>query len=217
MAAYGEIPMTVDIVYEGRAVARNFAWMRPEDLVFTYVVNGWLLGEDPPAVDVLAWNNDPSSLSARFDAELLDLFVGNALAEPGAFRVLGTAVDLGTVTCDSYLVAGMTDHIAPWRACYLTSQLVAGRCEVVLTPTGHIHSVVNPPGRPKARYFTGAEPGPDPDAWLAKATEHQGSWWPHWVEWLVARSGAERAAPEKLGSPRYPAGDPAPGCYVYER
>jgi polyhydroxyalkanoate synthase subunit PhaC len=203
-------------VYDRKDVARTFAWMRPNDLVFNYVVNNWLLGKDPPAFDILAWNDDSTNLSARFDRDMLDVFAHNRAAEPGGVEVLGSPVDLSKVTCDSYVVAGKTDHITPWQPCYMTSQLMGGRSEVVITSTGHIQTIVNPPGKPRARYFAGPEPGPDPEAWMAAAEEHQGSWWPRYADWLLERSGDERRSRSKLGSRKYPAGDSAPGRYVHE-
>jgi polyhydroxyalkanoate synthase subunit PhaC len=124
-------------VYDRKDVARTFAWMRPNDLVFNYVVNNWLLGKDPPAFDILAWTDDSTNLSARFDRDMLDLFAHNRAASPGGMEVLGSPIDLGKVTCDSYVVAGKTDHITPWRPCYMTSQLMGGPSEVVITSAGH--------------------------------------------------------------------------------
>jgi polyhydroxyalkanoate synthase len=203
-------------VYDRKAVATNFAWMRPDDLVFNYVANNWLMGNDPPAFDILAWNSDSTNLVARFDAEMLDIYAGNKAATPGAIELLGTPLDLGKVTCDNCVIAGQTDHITPWMPCYMTTQLLSGPSEVIITSTGHIQTIVNPPGKPRARYFAGPEPGPDPQAWLREATQEQGSWWPRYADWLLARSGEERDAPTKLGSREHPPGDPAPGRYVRE-
>ncbi len=204
-------------VYDRKDVARTFAWMRPNDLVFNYVVNNWLLGKDPPAFDILAWNDDSTNLTARFDRDLLDIFAGNRIAEPGGVEVLGTPIDLGKFTGDTFVVAGKTDHITPWQPCYMTSQLVGGKAEVIITSTGHIQTIVNPPGKPRARYYAGPEPGPDPDAWMAAADEIQDSWWPRYADWLVERSGSERTPKATLGSRKHPAGDPAPGRYVHEK
>jgi polyhydroxyalkanoate synthase len=203
-------------VYDAERIARAFAWMRPNDLVFNYVVNNWLLGADPPAFDILAWNNDGANLPARFYAEMLDIYAHNRAAIAGAVTVLDTPVDLARVDVDSFIVAGMTDHITPWMPGYMTSQLLGGRSEVVVTSTGHIQTMVNPPGKPRAHYFAGPETGPDPEAWMEQAAAHDGSWWPRYAEWLLARSGEERDAPSKLGSRRYPALEPAPGRYVHE-
>jgi polyhydroxyalkanoate synthase len=203
-------------VYDAAQIARAFAWMRPNDLVFNYVVNNWLLGDDPPAFDILAWNNDGANLASRFYAEMLDVYAGNRAARPGALEVLGTPIDLGRVECDNFVVAGMTDHITPWMPGYMTSQLLGGPSEVVVTSTGHIQTMVNPPGKPRARYFAGPEPGPDPQAWMAQAEERQGSWWPLYADWLLERSGSERDAPSTLGSRRHRPLGPAPGRYVLE-
>jgi polyhydroxyalkanoate synthase subunit PhaC len=203
-------------VYDAERIGRAFAWMRPNDLVFNYVVNDWLLGADAPAFDILAWNSDGSNLPSRFYAEMLGLYAENRLATPGAQRILGAPVDLLSIEVDNFVVSGMTDHITPWKPGYMTSRLLGGRSEVVVTTTGHIQTMVNPPGKPRARYFTGPEPAPDPDLWIAQATQEEGSWWPRYADWLIARSGEERAAPKRLGSRAHPPGDPAPGRYVHE-
>jgi polyhydroxyalkanoate synthase len=203
-------------VYDAEEIARAFAWMRPNDLVFNYVVNNWLLGEDPPAFDILAWNDDGANLASRFYFEMLDLYAHNRAARADAQEVLGTPIDLRRVQCDSFVVAGMTDHITPWMPGYMTSRLLGGESEVVVTSTGHIQTMVNPPGKPRARYFAGPEPGPEPEAWMARATEHEGSWWPRYADWLIARSGGERDAPGTPGSARHRPLGPAPGTYVME-
>ena len=202
-------------VYDSEQIARTFAWMRPNDLVFNYVVSGWLLGEDPPSFDILAWNDDGANLPSRFYGEMLELYADNRAALPGAVEILGTPIDLGRFTGDSFIVAGMTDHITPWGPGYMTSELVGGTAEVVVTSTGHIQTMVNPPGKPRARYFTGPAAGPDPEAWLAGATAHEGSWWPRYADWLIERSGPSRDAPGRLGNADHPPLDPAPGRYVH--
>jgi polyhydroxyalkanoate synthase len=203
-------------VYESERVGRAFAWMRPNDLVFSYVVNNWLLGEDPPAFDILAWNDDGSNLASRFYAEMLELYAHNRAATPGAMWVLDTPIDLGQVACDSFVVSGMADHITPWMPGYMTSQLLGGHSEVVVTTTGHIQTMVNPVGKPRARYFAGPQAGPDPEAWMAQATGHDGSWWPRYADWLLARTGELRDAPTEQGSRRHPPIEAAPGSYVRE-
>ncbi|MDP9399086.1 MAG: alpha/beta fold hydrolase [Actinomycetota bacterium] len=204
-------------VYDADSVKHNFAWMRPDDLIFNYVVNNWLLGEDPPAFDVLAWNNDSNNLSARFDAEMLKLYGRNAAATPGALQVLGTHIDLSKVDCDTMVIAGMTDHITPWQPCYMTTQLLSGASEAIITSTGHIQTVVNPPGKARARYWHGPATAASPEEWLAtQATEHSDSWWPRFAQWLQERSGDERPAPSSLGNAEYLPLDPAPGRYVRE-
>ena len=203
-------------VYDRSDIARNFALMRADDLIFQYVRNNWLLGDDPPAFDILAWNVDATNLSAAFDRDMLELYAENKAAQPGGVNVLGTPVDLAKVDCDNFIVAGLTDHITPWKPCYMTSQLLGGDSQVIVTSTGHIQSVVNPPGKPRARYWGGLEPGPDPDEWMAAAPQHEGSWWPVWSEWINARSGPAKNAPRRLGNRSHPPDDPAPGRYVLE-
>jgi poly[(R)-3-hydroxyalkanoate] polymerase subunit PhaC len=204
-------------VIDKRDMAKTFAWLRPNDLVWNYVVNNWLMGRDPPAFDVLAWNNDPTALPGRLHADFVELFSRNALAEPNGDSILGTPIDLSAVRLDSYVVAGRTDHITPWKPCYSTTQLLGGESRFVLTSTGHIQTIVNPPGKPRARYHSGSAAPADAEAWLARATEQEGSWWPDWRNWIGERSGKLTPAPTKLGSRRYPPRDPAPGQYVLER
>jgi polyhydroxyalkanoate synthase subunit PhaC len=204
-------------IYDRKALAMNFAWMRPNDLIFNYVINNWLMGENPPAFDILAWNADSTNLTAALDHDVVELYASNAAATPGAVTVLGTPIDLSKVECDNYIVAGKTDHITPWKPCYLTSQLLGGHSEVVVTSTGHIQTIVNPPGKARASYHAGPAGGRDADAWLAGAERRDGSWWPHWAQWLTARSGERVPAHENLGSENHPASDPAPGRYVLEK
>jgi polyhydroxyalkanoate synthase subunit PhaC len=201
-------------VHSGRDMARVFAWLRPNDLVWNYAVNNWLLGKEPPAFDVLAWNADTTELPAALYAQYLELYEGNLLARPGGLTILGTPVDLGKVDVDTYAMAGSTDHIVSWRAAYATTQVLGGRVEFVLSNAGHIQSMVNPVGGAKASYRTGPETGPDPDRWLERSTEHRGSWWEHWAAWLAERSGNRHPARGNLGSADHPPLGPAPGTYV---
>jgi polyhydroxyalkanoate synthase len=203
-------------VLAGRELARVFAWMRPNDLVWNYWVNNYLLGNDPPAFDILYWNNDTTNLPARLHSDFLDLFLANPLRTPGTLTLLGTPIDVAKVNCDSYLLAGITDHITPWMACYATTQMLGGRCEFVLSSSGHIQSILNPPGNPKARFLRNPQLPPEPDAWLAGAQQHAGSWWDHWRDWLTERSGERETAPKTLGSRRFPPDVKAPGTYVFE-
>jgi polyhydroxyalkanoate synthase len=204
-------------VLDGEALGRIFAWLRPNDLVFNYLVNDWLMGNDPPAFDILAWNSDSTRLPAALHEQFLRLFEHNLLRTPGALTVLGTPVDLSRVKCDAFVTGALTDHLTPWASCYQTTQMLGGDSEFVLSSSGHIQSLVNPPGNPKMQYFTGPPPGPDPEAWRAKAEPHPGSWWERWADWTIERSGADRPAPRELGSKKHPAGDPAPGRYVHQK
>jgi polyhydroxyalkanoate synthase subunit PhaC len=188
-------------VLEGHELAQAFAWLRPNDLIWPYWVNNYLLGEDPRAFDILYWNNDTTNLPARLHSDFLDL--------------LGSTIDLSAVGVDTYVLAGVTDHITPWRSCYATTQTVSGRCEFVLSSSGHVQSIINPPGNPKASFLLNPEPAKDPDAWLAGAQQHAGSWWEHWRTWLGERSGRRKRASAWPGDRRHRAGAPAPGTYVH--
>jgi polyhydroxyalkanoate synthase subunit PhaC len=204
-------------VINGWQMASMFSWLRPNDLVWNYWVNNYLLGKDPPAFDILAWNADTTRLSSRFHHQMLDMAAGNQLTHPGAMRVLGTPIDISRISCDTYVAAGRTDHITPWHACYRTTQMVSGDSEFVLCSSGHIQTVVADPKHPGLGYFVNPETPPDAEQWLAGAQRHEGSWWEHWVGWLSQRSGERVTAPRTLGSARFPAIEPAPGSYISDR
>jgi polyhydroxyalkanoate synthase len=202
-------------VLDGKEMERVFAWLRPNDLVWNYWVNNYLLGREPPAFDVLYWNSDSTRLPAKFHGELLTLYQENPLPVPGKLTVRGTPIDLSQVDCDFYDVAGVTDHIVPWESCYHSS-LLLGKREFILSNSGHIQSILNPPGNPKATYFTNAERPVDAKAWLEGATKQNGSWWEHWRDWLLARSGPQKEAPAAPGNSTYTPLADAPGTYVFE-
>ena len=171
-------------------------------------------GPHPPAFDILAWNGDATNLTAGLHADFLTIASQNALAG-GGVKVLGDEVDLGKITGDAFVVAGLTDHITPWEGCYTTTQLLGGSSEFVLCSSGHVQTLVNPPDNPRSRYFTGAELPPTAEEWKSGATEHQGSWWGRWFEWLGPRAGALVARPRQLGNRAHPVLEPAPGSYVH--
>ncbi|MEH6800907.1 MAG: class II poly(R)-hydroxyalkanoic acid synthase [Halopseudomonas sabulinigri] len=204
-------------VLEGRDMAKIFAWMRPNDLVWNYWVNNYLLGNEPPVFDILFWNNDTTRLPAALHGEFLEMFKSNPLTRAGALEVCGTPIDLKQVKSDFFVIAGLNDHITPWEACYKSARLLGGKCEFVLSSSGHIQSILNPPGNPKSRFFTNTEMTDDSKKWLETATKQSDSWWQYWREWLHARGGKRKAAPELLGNEEYPALEPAPGTYVHER
>jgi polyhydroxyalkanoate synthase subunit PhaC len=204
-------------VLDAASIARVFAWMRPNDLVWHYWVNNYLMGKDPAPFDILFWNSDSTNLPAKLHAGFLDLLLRNPLVEPDKIEILGTPINLHNVTCDMYIVAGLTDHICAWQACHRAARLFGGSAEFVLNSSGHVQSLVNPPGNLKAKYFTNVRLGIDPDQWYASATEHKGTWWDHWLDWLERRSGQKRASPQSLGNERYAPLEPAPGSYVHQR
>jgi polyhydroxyalkanoate synthase len=201
---------------DGRALAEVFAWLRPGDLVWNYWVNNYLLGRKPPAFDILFWNADTTRMTARLHADFVDLAMENYLVSPGSLTVLGVPVDLSRVTVDSYLVAGIADHITPWENCYRSTQLLGGESRFVLSTSGHIAALVNPPSNPKASFQVNKENPGDPQEWLRTAHTEQGSWWPDVVAWLGDRSGAQQAAPEELGGAGLRPLADAPGTYVFD-
>jgi polyhydroxyalkanoate synthase len=202
-------------VINGWQMASMFSWLRPNDLVWNYWVNNYLLGQDPPAFDILAWNADQTRLSSRFHHQMLDMVAGNQLVHPGAMTVLGTPIDISRIACDTYVAAGRTDHITPWQTCYRTTQMVSGRSQFVLCSSGHIQTVVADPQHPRLGYFVNPETPPEAEQWLAGAQRHEGSWWSHWVDWLSERSGDRMTAPKTLGSARFPTIERAPGTYIH--
>ncbi len=201
-------------ILPGRELSRIFAWMRPNDLVWNYWVNNYLLGNKPPAFDILAWNADMPNLSAGLHADLAALCLNNPMVEPGGLSVLGTPIDVAKIDQDAYVVAALTDHITPWEACHRTIGMLSGDSRFVLSSSGHIQAIVNPPDNPKASYWAADNPTGDAEAFLAGADRHTGSWWTEWSEWLAARGGDEQAAPRRLGTRGLPVLDPAPGPYV---
>jgi polyhydroxyalkanoate synthase len=203
-----------DIV-PGSALRSLFAMLRPNDLVFNYLVSGWLKGESPAPFDVLAWNDDATRTTAKFALESTKLAL-DGWDGPGP-TLLGVKTDFSKVSCDSYHVGGLTDHITAWRACYDTAHLVGGSDkEMTLIRSGHIQSVVYPADSTRYDRWYGPPTPTDPDEWLKTVPLEKGSWWRPWTEWLVARSGPEKPARATLGNRQYPPLAPAPGSYVLE-
>jgi polyhydroxyalkanoate synthase len=201
---------------DGRSLAEVFAWLRPNDLIWNYWVNNYLLGRRPPPFDILFWNADTTRMTAGLHRDFLQLGVTNALVQPGAATMLGSPVDLALIDRDSYMVAGITDHICPWQSCYRSTQLLGGRKRFVLSSSGHVAAMVNPPGNDKARYQVAKECPEDPQEWLRRAETCHGSWWPDYAGWLAERCGAEKAAPDELGGGGLVPICDAPGTYVYD-
>ncbi len=208
-------------IVKGNDLARGFAWLRPNDLIWNYVINNYLMGEDPPAFDVLFWNADATNLSASLMGDFLHLFETLAFTRKGEVKMAGHAIDLSKVKSDLFILGGTTDHITPWRACYRSTQLFGSKdVTFVLSQSGHMQAILNPPGNPKAKYYVSKKPGLPPadvDAWLKGAEEVAGSWWPFWMEWLQARSGKKVPAPTALGSKQHPPMEAAPGLYVLDQ
>jgi polyhydroxyalkanoate synthase len=195
-------------------LARTFAWLRPNDMIWNYWVNNYLIGEKPPAFDLLFWNSDSMNMPAGLHRDFVKIGMENPLGKAGGISVLGSPVDLSKVNVDTYLVAGETDHITPWPNCYRTTQMLSGESRFIMSTGGHIAAVINPPGNPRATYRVGEEYPKTPEAWLKTAEVRQGTWWEDWDGWLAQRSGETTPAPAKPGSKLHPPIEPAPGTYV---
>ncbi|WP_232730114.1 PHA/PHB synthase family protein [Novosphingobium kunmingense] len=207
-------------VIKGNDLARGFAWLRPNDLIWNYVINNYLMGDDPPAFDVLFWNADATNLSATLMGDFLHLFETLAFTKRGEVTMAGHPIDLSKVQSDLFILGGTTDHITPWKACYRSTQLFGSKdVTFVLSQSGHMQAILNPPGNPKAKYYVSKRAGKPPadvDDWLKGAEEVAGSWWPFWMDWVQKRAGNKVPAPKSLGSKKHPPMDAAPGLYVLE-
>jgi len=196
----------------GGQMAVTFDVLRANDLLFNYVVSNWLMGQAPPAFDILAWNADSTRLPAAMHSFYLRSLYGRNELARGKLELAGQRLRLADVKSDAYIVGAINDHIVPWTSSYKATGLLGGPVRYVLSSGGHIAGIVNPPG-PKSWYQT-AETGPaDPAQWRAGAQTHAGSWWEDWAAWAGARAG-DLAEPPPMGSARYPALGPAPGDYV---
>ncbi len=203
---------------DGRDMAEMFAWLRPTDLVWRYVVNNYVQGRKPAPFDVLFWNADTTRMAAALHRDMVLMGLRNALVTPGAISMLGSPVDLSKITSDAYVIGGVADHISPWQATYRSARLLGSKDNrYVLSTSGHIAALVNPPGNPKASYRTGPVDAEDPEQWLESAQKFGDSWWPDYVSWLAERSGPEVDAPKALGGEDLPPLGPAPGSYVMEK
>jgi polyhydroxyalkanoate synthase len=179
-------------------------------------VNNYLVGKPPPNFDILYWNADTTRMTAGLHRDFIDIALGNSLTEPGKATMLGTPVDLSTVTVDAYVTAGIADHLCPWQACYRTTKLLGGESRFILSTSGHIASLVNPPGNPRSTFQVAETTPSDPKEWLASAETQQGSWWPDYLGWLGERSGEQVPAPATLGGDLEVLAE-APGTYVYDK
>jgi polyhydroxyalkanoate synthase subunit PhaC len=201
---------------DGHELARMFAWMRPNDLIWNYWVNNYLLGNQPPAFDILYWNADTTRLPAGLHGDYLDLYFTNPFVNAGKLTLNGKTIDMSRIKADSYVIAGVTDHITPWKGVHKTAQIMGEGTTFVLSNSGHLQSLLNPPTNAKASFMIGAVNPSGPDAFVAAAEKRKGSWWPDWRDWLRARSGEEVVAPASLGSEHHPVLAAAPGTYVFD-
>ena len=202
---------------DGRQLAEVFAWLRPGDLVWNYWVNNYLCGNKPPAFDILFWNSDTTRMTAQLHADFIDVAMDNALVHPGGVTFNGLLIDLKQVEVDTYVLAGISDHITPWESCYRTTQMLGGDVRFTLSRSGHIAALVNPPTNPKATFQTNPKNPLEASAWLAGSTTEKGSWWPDWATWLAEHAGADIEAPSELGGGGLVSLAAAPGTYVFEK
>jgi len=202
----------------GGELAAVFSALRANDLVWSYVVNNYLKGGQPPAFDILFWNADSTNLPGpMFCWYLRHMYLENSLREPGKLSMLGQRVDLGRLAMPAYVLATREDHIVPWQSAYRSVQLLGGVARFVLGASGHIAGVVNPASANKRSYWTNPTPTPEAQAWLAGAQEHRGSWWNDWTAWLEPHGGGRVKAKKTLGGGGLKPFEPAPGRYVLRR
>jgi class II poly(R)-hydroxyalkanoic acid synthase len=203
---------------DGRSLAEVFAWLRPTDLVWRYWVNNYVEGKSPAAFDVLFWNADTTRMAATLHRDMITMGLHNSLVTPGAVSMLGTPVDLNQLATDAYVVAGVADHISPWQACYRSARMLGVKnTRFVLSSSGHIASLVNPPGNPRASFRVADVDEPDPAFWAESAEQRADSWWPDFVSWLAERGGEKKDAPDVLGGAGMAPLESAPGSYVLEQ
>jgi len=198
-------------------MADMFSMMRENDLIWSFVVNNYLMGREPMAFDLLYWNSDSTRMpAAMLIYYLKEFYQRNRLREPGGLTLADTSIDLSKVKTPTYLMAAKDDHIAPWQSCYPGIQLLAGPKKIVLAASGHVAGVVNPPASKKYGYWTNSKRPADPETWLDGATWHDGSWWSDWYRWLSRKAGKKVPARE-VGSGKLKPIEPAPGTYVKVR
>jgi len=203
---------------KGGELASTFSFLRPNDLVWNYVVGNYLKGETPPAFDLLYWNSDATNMPGpMYCWYLRNTYLENALRRPGALRVCGQALDLSAIRAPAFIYGSREDHIVPWRGAYQSTQILGGRKRFVLGASGHIAGVINPPRANKRCHWTNERLPVSADDWLAGATEHPGSWWTGWSHWLADFGGGRIAAPRRAGGHGFKALEPAPGRYVLQK
>jgi len=200
---------------KGKELAATFSFLRPNDLVWNYVVGNYLKGETPPPFDLLYWNSDSTNLPGpMYCWYLRHTYLENNLVKPNKLTVCGEKLDLRKLDLPTFIYASREDHIVPWHSAYLTTQILPGKKQFVLGASGHIAGVINPPEKKKRSHWTNAKLPKTAEAWFEGATEHPGSWWPVWLGWLAPQSGKLVAAPKALGDRGHKPLEPAPGRYV---
>jgi polyhydroxyalkanoate synthase subunit PhaC len=205
---------------KGQELASTFSFLRPNDLVWNYVVGNYLKGEAPPPFDLLYWNSDSTNLPGpMYCWYLRNTYHENNLAKPGKTTVCGEKIDLGSIEAPAYVYGSREDHIVPWDGAYRNTQVLKGKTRFVLGASGHIAGVINPPAKGKRSHWIAAGTAlpAEPKDWFAKAKEHPGSWWTDWAAWLRDYGGKQVAAPRTYGNRSHPVIEPAPGRYVKQK
>jgi polyhydroxyalkanoate synthase len=205
---------------KGKELATTFSFLRPNDLVWNYVVGNYLKGEAPPPFDLLYWNGDSTNLPGpMFCWYLRNTYLNNALKEPGALTVCGEPVDLPALDVPTFIYGSREDHIVPWKAAYASTRVLSGVKDktFVLGASGHIAGVINPAAKNKRSHWTNSRTPEQADDWFDSATETPGSWWPVWSSWLGRHGGKLVAAPKAYGNRSHPVIEPAPGRYVKQK
>jgi polyhydroxyalkanoate synthase len=205
-------------VMRGAELALTFSSLRANDLIWPYVINGYLKGRRPEAFDLLFWNSDSTNLpGAMYGYYVRNTYLENNLCVPGRLTMCGVPVDLGRLNIPAYLMAAHEDHIVPWRTAWQNNRLLKGKNTFVLAASGHIAGVINPAAKNRRHYWSGADGAASADDWLNAAHRAAGSWWTHWARWLGRRGGGRIVAPVTPGSRRHRPLEPAPGRYVKQR
>jgi polyhydroxyalkanoate synthase subunit PhaC len=220
MVAYREKQMGSGGLLPGGDLSSTFSFLRPNDLVWNYVVGNYLKGETPPPFDLLYWNSDSTNLPGPFYAWYLrNTYLENRLISPGKATVCGAKIDLRGLDMPAYIYGSREDHIVPIGGAYASIQHLPGKKRFVMGASGHIAGVINPPAKKKRSYWTSDATQFPRDAaqWIAGAQEHPGSWWTDWSAWLKGFAGKQVAAPKAYGKGNYQALEPAPGRYVKTR
>ena len=205
---------------KGQELATTFSFLRPNDLVWNYVVGNYLKGEAPPPFDLLYWNGDSTNLPGpMYCWYLRHTYLQNELRIPGRLSVCGEKLDLGMIEAPVYIYGSREDHIVPWDSAYRSTQVLKGKKRFVLGASGHIAGVINPPAKKKRSHWTGktAALPATAEQWMETAVEYAGSWWPDWAAWLASHAGAKRVAPKTPGGKGYKAIEPAPGRYAKQK
>ena len=202
----------------GLDLGNTFSFLRPNDLVWNYVVENYLKGNSPPPFDLLYWNGDSTNLpGAMYCWYLRHTYLQNDLVKPGKVKICGEKIDLGKIKCPAYLYASQEDHIVPWQSAYESTHILKGKNRFVLGASGHIAGVINPPAKNKRYYFENSKIAPTADEWLAGAKQIAGSWWPDYTNWLEQFVGKQKPASTVFGNSKYKKMEAAPGVYVKEK